>query len=181
MFSRLFLLFLVTPIVELFLLIRLGQIVGTGPTLGLIVVTAIVGSWLTRREGLSAWQRVQLALGEGRVPGTEILDGLIILVCGALLLTPGVLTDAIGFAGLLPQTRSIIRSALARRFKSSVERGSVRVHFRTHEAHEHADVRSPTGNEKSGGNHVSPRSDRSGYDTTFGGTASRRPSHGADD
>lgn len=181
MFSRLFLVFLVTPIVELFLLIRLGQIVGTGPTLGLIVVTAIVGSWLTRREGLSAWRRVQLALGEGRVPGTEILDGLIILVAGALLLTPGVLTDVIGFAGLLPPTRRLIRGALSRRLRTAVDRGTVHVQFHAAARQSHSPETRTDADAPHRGHVDSAARKDSGYETSFGGAASRRPSHATED
>lgn len=181
MFPRLLLLFVVTPVVELFLLIRLGQVMGIGPTLALIVATAIAGSWLTRREGVGAWQRVQSALAEGRVPGTEMLDGLIILVSGALLLTPGVLTDVLGFAGLLPPTRRLIRGALSRRLKTAVDRGTVHVQF-------HAATRQPRSPETDSDTdpphrrHVDSAAQKdSGYETSFGGAASRRPSHATED
>ncbi len=126
---RLFLLFLITPIVELFLLIQLGQWIGLGPTLALIVVTALIGSSMARREGLNAWVRFQQATASGKLPGTEMIDGLIILVSGALLLTPGVLTDLFGFLGLIPASRAVMRRYLADRFKRSVEQGTVRVRF----------------------------------------------------
>ena len=91
---RLFLLFVVVPAVELMLLIEIGQIIGTLPTFGLIVATGLAGSALARTQGLSVWKKFQARLSEGRMPGDELIDGLIILVSGALLLTPGVLTDS---------------------------------------------------------------------------------------
>ncbi|MEM8557518.1 MAG: FxsA family protein [Bacteroidota bacterium] len=123
LFGRLLLLFLIVPIVELFLLVWLGDRIGLGPTLLLIVVTALVGSFLAQREGLAAWRRFQARIGEGKLPGKELSDGLIILVAGALLLTPGVLTDVVGFLGLLPPTRALIRRSVAGRFRASVEAG----------------------------------------------------------
>ncbi|MEO1479605.1 MAG: FxsA family protein [Bacteroidota bacterium] len=123
LFGRLLLLFLIVPIVELFLLVWLGDRIGLGPTLLLIVVTALFGSFLAQREGLAAWRRFQARVAEGGLPGKELSDGLIILVSGALLLTPGVLTDVVGFLGLLPPTRALIRRSVAGRFKQSVKSG----------------------------------------------------------
>lgn len=110
---RLFLLFVVVPAIELMLLIEIGQIIGTLPTFGLIVVTGLAGSALARTQGLSVWKKFQARLSEGRMPGAELIDGLIILVSGALLLTPGVLTDILGLAGLIPFTRRMLRKPLS--------------------------------------------------------------------
>ncbi|MEM8599321.1 MAG: FxsA family protein [Bacteroidota bacterium] len=123
LFGRLLLLFLIVPIVELFLLVWLGDRIGLGPTLLLIVVTALLGSFLAQREGLAAWRRFQARVAEGGLPGKELSDGLIILVAGALLLTPGVLTDVVGFLGLLPPTRALLRRSVAARFNKSVKAG----------------------------------------------------------
>lgn len=105
MLGRLVLIFTVVPIVELALLIQVGRWVGLWPTLALVIGTGITGAWLTRREGLKAWRAFQLDVWEGRVPGQPILDGLAIFAGGALLLTPGLLTDLLGFALLAPPTR----------------------------------------------------------------------------
>ncbi|MEM6782372.1 MAG: FxsA family protein [Bacteroidota bacterium] len=123
LFGRLLLLFLIVPIVELFLLVWLGDRIGLGPTLLLIVATALLGSFLAQREGLAAWRRFQARVAEGGLPGKELSDGLIILMAGALLLTPGVLTDVVGFLGLLPPTRALIRRSVASRFAQSVKAG----------------------------------------------------------
>lgn len=127
LFGRLFLLFLVVPVVDLALLVSVGGRIGFWPTVGTVVLTALVGSWLARREGTAAWRRVQERLATGGLPGPELIDGLIILVAGTLLLTPGFLTDLVGILGLLPPTRALARRALRRRFERAVQDGSVRV------------------------------------------------------
>lgn len=116
LFGRLLLLFTLVPVVELVLLVWLGQHVGFWPTVALVISTALFGSFLAHREGLAALARFRARLASGTMPGTELTDGLIILVAGALLLTPGILTDVVGFLGLLPPSRALVRSALTKRF-----------------------------------------------------------------
>ncbi len=127
MLGRLLLLFLLTPALELGVLIQVDKLIGFGPTIGLIVATGIAGSYLARREGLNTWRRLNERLNTGDLPGKELVDGVIILVSGALLVTPGVLTDVVGFLGLLPPTRALIRKFLTRRFRSKMEEGSMQV------------------------------------------------------
>lgn len=127
MFGRLLLLFLVVPVVDLALLVRIGDRLGFWPTVAVVVLTAVVGSWLAKREGTAAWRRVQQALASGGMPGKEVIDGVIILVAGALLLTPGFLTDLVGLLGLIPPSRALIRRALKARLERAVREGSVRV------------------------------------------------------
>lgn len=127
MLGRLLLLFLLTPALELGLLIQVDKLIGFGPTIALIVATGVAGSYLARREGLNTWRRLNKRLNAGDLPGREVVDGVIILVAGALLVTPGVLTDGIGFLGLLPPTRALIRKFLMRRFRSKMEEGSMQV------------------------------------------------------
>lgn len=129
MLGRLILLFLLTPAIELGLLIQVDQLIGFGPTIGLIIATGLAGSYLARREGLATWRHLNKRLSAGELPGTELADGVIILVAGALLITPGVLTDVIGFLGLLPPSRTLIRKALMKRLKSKMEDGSMQVQF----------------------------------------------------
>lgn len=129
MLARLVLLFLLTPAVELALLIQVDALVGFWATVGLIVATGIVGSFLARREGVSTWRRLNVRLQSGELPGKELVDGVIILVAGALLVTPGVLTDAIGFLGLLPPSRALVRRYLVRRFRRKMSDGSMEVQF----------------------------------------------------
>lgn len=129
MFARILLVFLVTPIVELALLIYVGGLIGFWPTIAIVVVTALVGSLMLRREGLAVWRRFNERLNEGGLPGRELVDGVIILLAGALLITPGVLTDIAGICGLLPSTRAIIRTMVMKRVRASIARGSTSLGF----------------------------------------------------
>ena len=116
MFARLLLAFIVIPFVELMLLLRMSEMTGWQTTLAIVIVTGIIGSFLARREGLAAIGRFRNALAEGRMPGREIQDGLMIAFAAALLLTPGLLTDAFGFALLTPPGRFWIGGFLRRRY-----------------------------------------------------------------
>ena len=129
MLGRLILLFLLTPAVELGLLIQVDKLIGFWPTIGLIIATGIAGSYFARREGTSAWRRLNKSLAEGGLPGKELLDGVIILVAGALLITPGVLTDVFGFMGLIPPTRALIRKLIMSRVKKKMNDGSLKMQF----------------------------------------------------
>ena len=126
MFTRLLAAFILVPLIELMLLIQLATYTSLGTTIILVIVTGILGSWLARREGVIAWFRFQSALAEGRAPSHEIQDGLMIVFAAALLLTPGLLTDAVGFTLLLPQGRELIRRTLLKRYMQRFK-----VHFRT--------------------------------------------------
>ncbi|HTE70230.1 MAG TPA: FxsA family protein [Actinomycetes bacterium] len=101
--------FIVVPLAELAVIIAVGDLIGLLPTLLLLLVVSAAGAWLSKREGLAAWRRFQLALAEGRVPTVEVADGAMILLAGALLLTPGFLTDVVGILLLLPPTRATAR------------------------------------------------------------------------
>lgn len=124
---RLLALFLVLPVVELALLIQVDALIGFWPTIGLILVTGVVGSFLARHEGLSVWRRFNQRMAQRGLPGQELLDGVIILVAGALLITPGVLTDVIGFLGLLPFSRAVIRKLIMKRIDRSIQQGTISV------------------------------------------------------
>ncbi len=126
-FSRLFFLFFLVALAELALLVWIGGQFGFWPTVGLVAVTALVGSSLARREGMAVLARIQQRLGQGGLPSRELTDGLIILVAGVCLLTPGVLTDAAGLLGLLPPSRAWIRKRLEGRFRRWIESGRARV------------------------------------------------------
>ena len=110
------LLFLVVPFVELFVIIEVGQAIGAPSTIVLLVAISVVGAWLVKREGLGTLRRAQARMGAGQVPGAERMDGLLILFAGALLLTPGFLTDGLGICLLVPPVRAGIRRALGRFF-----------------------------------------------------------------
>lgn len=127
MFRRLILLFILVPIAELALLIQLGSWIGLWPTLGLIVLTGILGAALASREGLRAWHAFQMDLSEGRIPGRPILDGLSIFAGGALLLTPGLMTDLLGFTLLWRPTRRWLQGRVVKRLGGWVERGQIHI------------------------------------------------------
>ena len=121
MFARLLLLFIVVPAVELVLLIKIGGRIGLLPTLGLILVTGFLGAFLTKLQGVRALDNFRRAFAEGRLPREEVLDGVMILLAGAVLLTPGFLTDAAGFALLIPSIRRPIGRRLAGWIKANVK------------------------------------------------------------
>lgn len=127
MFGRLFLLFILVPLLDLALLVSVGGRIGLGPTVGIVIATALVGSWLAKKEGAAAWTRVQSRMATGGIPGPELIDGLVILLSGTLLLTPGFLTDIAGLLGLFPPTRAIVRRVLKSRFEQAVLTGRARV------------------------------------------------------
>ena len=111
----LILLFIVVPIVELWVILQVGGAIGALPTIALLIADSILGSWLLRRQGRQAWMAFSQALAEGRVPARETADGALIIFGGALLLTPGFCTDAFGLLLLLPPTRAVIRRFALRR------------------------------------------------------------------
>ena len=98
-------LFFIIPIVEIYLLIEIGSVIGTPATIFAVVFTAVLGAWLLRIQGFSTLRRVQQTAAQGGIPAIEILEGAMLLVSGALLLTPGFFTDAIGFLALIPPLR----------------------------------------------------------------------------
>ena len=100
-----FLFFLLVPFVEIYVLLQVGSIIGAFPTIFLVVFTAALGAWLLRRQGFATWQRFQSSLNQGMIPAYEMIEGPLLLVGGALLLTPGFFTDAMGFACLIPTLR----------------------------------------------------------------------------
>ena len=112
----LFALFLVTPIVEIALFLTVGERIGIPATLVIVVVTALVGASLVSRQGRAEYAALQASVVRGEVPTKELAHGAMILVSGALLLTPGFLTDAVGFSLLVPQVREILRRWFSRRY-----------------------------------------------------------------
>jgi UPF0716 protein FxsA len=102
-------LFIVVPIVELYVIIQIGSLIGVWPTIALLLADALLGSLLLRHQGRGAWRRFNAAIAERRFPGREVADGLLIAIGGTLLLTPGFVTDIVGAIFLIPPTRAIIR------------------------------------------------------------------------
>jgi UPF0716 protein FxsA len=116
MLGVLLLAFLVVPIIELYVFVQVADAIGFLPTLLWIVAVSIIGAWLVKREGLSALRRANEKVAAGQVPTDELVGGILILVGGALLLTPGFFTDVLGLAMVLPPTRALLRGTVKRRF-----------------------------------------------------------------
>ena len=110
--AKLFLLFLIVPLVELYFLIEIGDTIGAGYTIFFVVLTAVIGAALVRYQGLSTFMRAQGELARQRMPAMEVIEGALLLFAGALLLVPGFVTDALGFLILVPP----LRQALIRKF-----------------------------------------------------------------
>lgn len=125
--GRLALLFVIVPIVELVLLIQLGQVVGLLPTLALVIFTGVTGAWLARAEGVRVFFQFQRELASGRLPGQAMLDGISVLIGGAFLLTPGVMTDVVGFSLLFPPSRRWIQRRVRKRLERGITDGTIRV------------------------------------------------------
>jgi UPF0716 protein FxsA len=129
-FSRLFLLFVGVPLLELFILVKVGQLVGVWPTVGLVVLTGIGGATLARLEGMRTVWKLRGELSRGRLPGEALLDGFAVLVGGALLLTPGIVTDLVGFSFLLPPTRKLLKARIQKGLENRLQSGAIRItHF----------------------------------------------------
>lgn len=112
--ALLVLLFLVTPIVEIYVVLQVGQLLGAWPTVALLLAESLLGAWIVRREGRRAWFELRRALASARIPDRELADGALLLIGGTLLLTPGFVTDAAGFLLVLPPTRAVARRLLLR-------------------------------------------------------------------
>jgi len=123
MFPLIVFLFLAIPIVEIYLLIQVGEVIGAGWTILLVVLTAVIGVWLLRIQGLSTLTRAQKKLQENQLPARELLEGMALVVAGAFLLTPGFFTDTIGFLLLFPPTRMWLATAAASRMVVSSMHG----------------------------------------------------------
>jgi len=128
MLVKLFLLFTLVPLLELYLLIRLGTVVGAFDTLAIVIGTGIVGSLLAKSQGLVILNRIRSEFNEGRIPAESLFDGLLILISGILLITPGLLTDALGLSFLLPQARQLFKWWLKRKIEEKMSEGSLQVH-----------------------------------------------------
>jgi len=121
MWFRLLLAFTLVPLAELWLLLRIGSVLGGLWTLALVVITGVAGATLARREGARAWMAVQTELAAGKLPGRELIEALLVLVAGIVLVTPGVLTDFAGLALLVRPIRSAFVRQLERRYGNRLE------------------------------------------------------------
>ena len=127
MFGKLFLLFTIVPAIELYLLIQIGERMGAGATLALVLLTGVLGAALARREGLRVLRVWQNALAQGRVPEEGVVSGLLVLVGGVLLITPGLLTDVAGLLLLVPAVRRVVAAVLSSRIEAAISSGTIRV------------------------------------------------------
>lgn len=130
MLLRLFLLFTLLPVIELALLIEVGQHIGTAATIALVLGTGALGAFLARSQGLSVVKRMRQDLNRGQIPAEGLVDGLLILVGGLLLVTPGILSDATGIVLVLPASRRLIKRWLRKKLERWVKQGAFRVYIR---------------------------------------------------
>jgi len=121
MWIRLLLAFTLVPILELWLLLRIGAWLGAVPTLALVVLTGVAGASLARREGVHAWAAVQAELAAGRLPGRKLLEAVLVLVAGIVLVTPGVITDAVGLLLLIRPLRESLTRRLEERYRRRLD------------------------------------------------------------
>jgi len=109
------LLIIVVPFLELVVLIKVGSEIGVWNTIGLLIAVSVLGAWLVKRQGIGLLRRMQRQLDQGRLPSTEVVDGFMILLAGALLITPGFLSDVVAILLLLPPVRAALRGTVRRR------------------------------------------------------------------
>jgi len=127
-FIKLLAIFIFVPLMELYILIEAGRIIGIGPTISLILLTGVAGAWLARNQGLEIVRRIQEQTARGQMPAVNLIEGALVLVGGLLLLTPGFITDLLGFSFLIPQTRDLWRKALSAWLEKQVRQRTVSIH-----------------------------------------------------
>jgi len=127
-FLRLFFLFTIVPAVELFLLIKVGQKIGAGNTILLILFTGLLGAFYARQQGLRVMSNIQWKVDQGQVPGDDLINGAMLLVGGALLITPGFITDLLGFSLIFPLTREVLKGFVKKQIDRKIREGRVRFH-----------------------------------------------------
>jgi len=123
----LFTVFILLPLVEIYVIVQVGQEIGALWTIGLLVLSAVVGTWLIKHEGARTWRALREAVDSGRMPATEIADGALILVGGTLLVAPGFISDAVGILLIFPLTRPIFRALLAAAVARRIASGAIDV------------------------------------------------------
>lgn len=128
MFFKLFLIFTIVPVIELAILIKAGSYLGVWNTVAIVILTAVIGAHMVRSEGIGVMQRLQRNMTEGIFPAEELIDGVMILLAGALLLTPGFFTDIIGFLAVFPLSRSVIKETVKRYLENRISSGDIHVH-----------------------------------------------------
>lgn len=125
MFFKLILAFIVIPVIELWILIRLGSEIGILNTILIVFLTGVVGAFLAKKEGLGIVNRIRIDMSQGKMPADELINGLCVLVGGAMLLTPGIFTDLIGLSLVIPGTRNFIKTKIREKMKKGIESGTI--------------------------------------------------------
>lgn len=128
-FPNLLTLFIVMPLIELAILFKLHEYIGWGRTISLVIVTGFIGAALVKKQGLQILREMQQETAAGRLPATKILDGVMILIAGAFLITPGVITDLSGFLLLAPPIRTMIREKMKQAIERKIKDGSITIHY----------------------------------------------------
>lgn len=125
MFIRLFLLFTLLPLAELYILVKIGSYFGVMAAVFIVIGTGFLGALLAKQQGLGVWVRIQNEMRQGRFPGNELIDGLLLFIAGVVLVTPGLITDIIGFLLLVPVTRHYFKSWIKDKLSEMVKHGNV--------------------------------------------------------
>jgi UPF0716 protein FxsA len=128
MFFKLFILFTLVPVIELALLIKIGSIIGLFNTIAIVIMTALIGAYMVKMEGIGVMYRIQQNMQEGIFPAEELINGMMILVAGALLLTPGFFTDVIGFLMVFPLSRNYIKKIAKSYLKRKMSTDELYIH-----------------------------------------------------
>ncbi len=123
-FTKLLILFVIVPVTELYILIEVGKKIGSLTTIGIIILTGIIGAYLVKGQGFMILKKIQNDLNEGIMPGDSLIQGVIILAGGILLLTPGFATDIIGFIFLIPISRRVVKKYLLKWLKGKIKEGN---------------------------------------------------------
>ena len=123
--NQLLIIFIILPILELAVLLRLDNAIGLFQTIILIFLTGIIGAWLVRQQGINILFRIKKEINNGNIPAKEMIDGVMLLIAGAVLITPGLITDTFGFLLLIPYTRNFIRKWIRNRIKKYVNSGYI--------------------------------------------------------
>ena len=116
--------------IELALLIKIGSYIGTQYTILIVILTAVIGAYMVKLEGIGIMYRIQKSMNEGAFPGEELIDGMMILVAGAVLLTPGFFTDILGFLMVIPASRKVIKRIVVRYIKDKTSSGDIEIHLK---------------------------------------------------
>jgi len=128
MFFRLFLLFTLVPALELYLIIKVGQSIGAFNTLLIIIFTGVLGAYYARQQGFKVFSNIQWKMEQGNLPGDDLVNGAMLLVGGALLITPGFVTDFLGFSLIFPPTREAMKVSVSRYLQRKMEQGEIRIY-----------------------------------------------------